>query len=318
VEAPVRPTAPSSGESRGKHRLDEMAADIMAVENWVNDLMTLGTPDRVIPARMAKGKLVPEKAVKGIPPRPASKKTKIHFKAFLHRLFEYAIKWGHLTLQRNPIALVEIEGRAKRVRIPHLLTGKQYRGLTTDPELCRHVRTMIVIAMLTGLRASEILGLRWEVIDFERMVFKVVRSYVGAEDNDTKTEGSAQELPIHEDLAQLLTEWREEQTVDGVHTPVNGWLFGNIITGRPFWRDSLHRDHLIPAGKRAGIPNLGWHDFRHTYRAMMDEEKLTLEEQRALMRHDDIRTTLGYGGKTKAETVRGANAKGVEMLRKRA
>jgi integrase len=180
------------------------------------------------------------------------------------------------------------------------------------------VRTVIVIAMLTGLRASEIRGLRWEVIDFERMVFKVVRSYVGAEDNDTKTEGLAQELSIHEDLAQILTEWREEQTVDGVHTPVNGWLFGNIITGRPFWRDSLHRDHLIPAGKRAGIPNLGWHDFRRTYRAMMDEEKVMLEEQRALMRHDDIRTTLGYGGKTKAETVRGANAKVVEMLRKRA
>ncbi len=51
---------------------------------------------------------------------------------------------------------------------------------------------------------------------------------------------------------------------------------------------------------------------------MMDEEKLTLEEQRVLMRHEDIRTTLTYGGKSKAETVRGANARVVEMLRKRA
>jgi integrase len=74
--------------------------------------------------------------------------------------------------------------------------------------------------------------------------------------------------------------------------------------------------HLIPPGQQLGIPNLGWHDFRHTYRAMMDEEKLTLEEQRVLMRHEDIRTTLGYGGKSKAETVRGANARVAEMLRK--
>jgi hypothetical protein len=51
---------------------------------------------------------------------------------------------------------------------------------------------------------------------------------------------------------------------------------------------------------------------------MMDEKKLTLEEQRTLMRHEDIRTTLGYGGKSKVETVREANAKVVEMLRKRA
>jgi integrase len=81
---------------------------------------------------------------------------------------------------------------------------------------------------------------------------------------------------------------------------------------------SLQKDHLIPASKKIGIPNLGWHGFRHTYRAMMDEEKLTLEEQRALLRHEDIRQTLKYGGKSKAETVRGANARVVEMLRKRA
>jgi integrase len=120
----------------------------------------------------------------------------------------------------------------------------------------------------------------------------------------TKTEGSEEELPIHEDLFTVLEAWRGEQTVDGVHSPVNGWLFGNLITGRPFWRGTLQ--------------HLGWHDFRHTYRAMMDQEKLTLEEQRVLMRHEDIRTTLGYGGKSKAETVRGANARAVEMLRKHA
>jgi hypothetical protein len=39
---------------------------------------------------------------------------------------------------------------------------------------------------------------------------------------------------------------------------------------------------------------------------------------RTLMRHEDIRTTLGYGGKSKAETGRAANARVVEMLRKRA
>lgn len=49
----------------------------------------------------------------------------------------------------------------------------------------------------------------------------------------------------------------------------------------------------------------------------MGELKLTLEEQRALMRHEDIRTTLGYGGKTKPESLREANARVVEMLRKK-
>ena len=293
----------------GHIRVDAMAKDIMGVETWIDSLHTIPTEDR----ESARGKII-----KGRPARPVSRKTKFHMKWFVHRLFECAIKWGHLSMQRNPILLVEVKGRSKRVRLHNLITSKQWRRLIEDKEMASHVRTMIFIAMLLGLRASEILGLRWEDIDFDRLVLNIRRSHVGKHVDDTKTEESEQELPIHEDLAGILEAWREEQTIDEVHTPVNGWLFGNLITGRPFWRDSLQTDHLIPAGKKIGIPNLGWHDFRHTYRAMMRELKISLEEQRTLMRHEDIRTTLGYGGKTPAEEGRGANAKVVEMLRKRA
>jgi integrase len=293
----------------GEWRVDELAKDLDAIETWVNAYRTLGTPDRKV-----KGVVIP-----GKPSRDASKKTKLHIKAFLHLLFEMAMKWKLIPLQRNPLTAVKVKGRKKRHRKPNIITRDQWIALTTDPDLCSHVRTMIFIAMLLGLRASEILGLRWEDFAMERLTMHIQRSQVGQHTGDTKTEGSEEELPIHEDLYGILEAWKGEQTIDGVHTPVNGWLFGNILTGRPFWRGTLQQDHLIPAGQKIGITNnLGWHDFRHTYRAMMDQEKLTLEEQRVLMRHEDIRTTLTYGGKSKAETVRGANARIAEMLRKQA
>lgn len=282
----------------GEWRVDTLVKDLDALETWVNAFRTLGTPNTL--------------------PRDASKKTKLHVKAFLHLLFELAMKWQTIPLQRNPLTAIKVLGRKKKVRRANIITRDQWLALTTDPELCSHVRTMIFIAMLLGLRASEILGLRWQDFDMEARVMSIHRSQVGQHTGDTKTEGSEEELPIHPDLYDVLELWREEQTIDGVHTPINGWLFGSLITGRPFWRGTLQKDHLIPAGRKIGIPNLGWHDFRHTYRAMMDQEKLTLEEQRVLMRHEDIRTTLGYGGKSKAETVRGANARVVEMLRRRA
>jgi integrase len=305
----------------GGWRVDDFAKGFGAVEAWVNDFHTLGTPDRVIPDRTAKGKIIPGRTVLGQPPRPASKKTKLHMKAFLHLLIENAMRWNLLPLQRNPITLLKVKGRKKKVRPANIITRDQWIALTTDPELCSHVRTMIFIAMLLGLRASEILGLRWEDFDMERKVRRVLsiqRSHVGKYTGETKTEGSEEELPIHEDLFVVIDAWRKEQTEEGEPAPVSGWLFANLITGRPFWRGTLQRRHLIPAGQQVGIANLGWHDFRHTYRAMMDEEKVSLDEQRTLMRHEDIRTTLGYGGKSKSDTVRGANAKVVEMLRKRA
>lgn len=283
----------------GAHRVDDLVKDVMAIERWINQCRTLGTANA--------------------PSREASKKTKINIKAVLHRLLECAIKWGHLSMQRNPISLVEIKGRRKRVRTPNLITGQQWKDLIADPELSGHVRTMLYIAMLLGLRASEILGLKWEDIDFENRRVHVRRSCVGKHQDDTKTEGSQQELPMHEELHEVLKAWKQENTApDGSSLSVEGWLFGNVTKGRPFWRDALQKDHLIPAGKKVGIQNLGWHDFRHTYRAMMREANISLEEQRALMRHEDIRTTMGYGGKTPAEFGRAANEKIVAMVKKRA
>jgi integrase len=299
-------------------RVEDMVKDVFAVENWINGYEVLAKPDRVIPDRMAKGKLIPSRIIPGKPARPASKKTKLHIKAFIHLVFEHAMKWQIIPMQRNPLTSVKVKGRRKKVRPANIITHDQWIALITQAELAFHVRTMIFIAMLLGLRISEVLGLRWEDFNMERRVTSIQRSQVGQHTGDTKTEGSEEELPIHEDLFAVLQAWKEEQTIDGVHTPVNGWLFGNLITGRPFWGGTLQQDHLVPAGKKVGIPNLGWHDFRHTYRAMMRELKISLEEQRTLMRHEDIIQTLKYGGESRVETVRSANARVVEMLRKRA
>jgi integrase len=303
----------------GTWRVDDMAKDVMAVERWINEYMTLGTPDRIIPDRMAKGKLIPGKIVKGQPPRPASKKTKMHIKAFVYRLFECGMKWGIISMQRNPIGLVEVKGKRQRKRPLILLTGEQYRNLIADPELSQHVRVMIQVAMILGLRASEFLGLRWDDVDFERRTVTIRRSFVDQYEDDTKTLESEAELPMHDDLAIVLKGWREQNKDDeGNDISVNGWLFGSITTGRPFWRGTLQQDHLAPAGERVGIEDLGWHAFRHTYRAMMGELEIPLEMQKTLMRHADISTTLSYGGKTSTNKSRPYNAQVVEMLKRRA
>jgi integrase len=133
----------------------------------------------------------------------------------------------------------------------------------------------------------------------DRRILRIQRSHVGKHTGYTKTEGSEEELPLHEDLYGVIEAWRTEQTEDGEQPPVDGWLFGNLITGRPFWRGTLPKRHLIPAWQNYRHPEPWLHDFRHTYSAMMDELKISLEEQRTLVRHEDGRTTLGYGGKSR-------------------
>lgn len=268
-------------------RIVDMAKNPMAVEQWIKGLQ-------------AK----PKK--KGEKPHELAPKSKLHTRAVMHRLFEYAMRWRYLDCQRNPMALIELKGTSKRVRPIFLLTPQQYYAVLAD--LAPHVRVMAILAMNTGMRISEILGLRWTDIDFGEAMLTIERSVVGKHQDDTKTLASASILPLHEVLIGELRAWRDREK------SVKGWLFGNIDTGRPYHADSLRQDHLAPAGKKAGIPNLGWHNFRHTYRARLGSSGAAPEVQQKLMRHSSIEMTMKYGQNSMLDLIRPANARLVEEL----
>ncbi|MGC1362923.1 MAG: site-specific integrase [Silvibacterium sp.] len=268
-------------------RVVDMAKDPMAVEQWIKGLQT------------RPGK-------KGDKPRDLAPRSKLHTRAVMHRLFEYAMRWRYLDCQRNPMGLIELKGTSRRVRTICLVTPEQYYKILSH--LAPHVRLMVILAMNTGLRISEILGLKWTDIDFARATLSIERSVVGKYEGETKTLSSASLLPLHEALIQELRAWQAREK------SVNGWLFGNIDTGRPYHRVSLQKDHLIPAGRKADIPNLGWHSFRHTYRARLGSSGATPEVQQKLMRHSSIDMTMKYGQNHMLDSTRPANARLVEEL----
>ncbi|MBS1822289.1 MAG: tyrosine-type recombinase/integrase [Acidobacteria bacterium] len=107
----------------------------------------------------------------------------------------------------------------------------------------------------------------------------------------TKTDASEDELPLHPELVEVLRGWKEAEA------SVEGWLFGNIGTGMPYHADTMRQRHLNKAAAdlEIGLPKIGWHAFRHTYRANLSESGLPLEVQQKLMRHADIAMTTKYG-----------------------
>jgi integrase len=271
-------------------RVSDMAKNPMAVEQWIKGLMT--TPRKE-----------DEK------PRPLAPKTKGHTKAVFHRLFECAMRWRYLEVQRNPMSLIELHGSSKRTRKIVLVTTEQYQKLLLL--LPQHCRVMVTLAMCLGLRVSEILGLRWEDVDLEGATLQVRRSVVNGHVEDMKTLASEDELPLHPDLVGVLRQWR------GAELPVNGWLFGNIDTGKPYHADTMRQRHLNKAAAKIGLPKLGWHAFRHTYRARLSELGLPLEVQQKLMRHASIDMTTKYGRNSMLNVTRPANAQIVEMVMKK-
>jgi integrase len=186
-----------------------------------------------------------------------------------------------------------------------------------DPELVPHARMMVMIAMCLGLRASEILGLRWEDFVHRDLTLNVRTSFVGKDEDETKTPESTEIIPLHPELADEIAMWRVKNADSKTGEPHFEWMFASSLTGRPYWRGILQQDHLEPAGKRAGIPGLGWHGFRHTYRTMLGELGEKMEVQQRMMRHTDIRTTMSYGDPQIDKQRRVASNNVFEMVKKR-
>src|SRR5581483_6407660 len=110
----------------------------------------------------------------------------------MHLLFERAMLWELIDTQRNPIELVKIKGVSKRRKRPLTLEPEKFQELVA--ELNDPYRTMVIVAMCTGLRVSEILALSWEHIDFDAGIMFVQQGAVNGRIGKVKTEASQDEV----------------------------------------------------------------------------------------------------------------------------
>src|SRR5216684_2241391 len=114
--------------------------------------------------------------------------------ALRHMLF-WAVDEGFLTA--NPLSRVLM---VRERRKPHLMVSlEEERKLLDSAAL--HLRPIIVAALDSGMRRGEILGQRWEHVDFTRRLLYVTRSKTA--------EGEAREIPLTQRLFDLLDNHRQ-------------------------------------------------------------------------------------------------------------
>jgi integrase len=234
--------------------------------------------------------------------RPLSAKSKGHIKALMHRLYEKAMLWGLLDLQRNPMELVEVRGISKRMKKPKILTVEQYHALSS--RLPEPYRSMLMVAICLGLRVNEVLALQWGDFDFEVGTVHVERGVVHGRVSKVKTEYSEDDLPIDPLFAARLMEWREIAPKSEA-----GWVFLNPSTSWLYHADTIQQNHLRPAGKAVGLTwSVGWHSLRHTHRSLLDATGAPIGVQQKLMRHASVQTTMNVYGNAYMDSKREANS----------
>jgi integrase len=224
-------------------------------------------------------------------------------------VFRHAIRWGWLSQNENPIAMVRVS--SKRQRVPVTLTAEEFRTLFAV--LPDRERTMGAICATTGLRICEVLGLKWEDIDFLQKTANVLRSFVDGSIGPCKTEVSQQPVPLDEIVLEELAGWRSTC----LYSQAEDWVFGSErLFGRmPVWPDSLRSKILQPAARKAGIAKqIGWHTFRHTYSSLLAETGKDVKVVQELMRHAKVSTTMDLYTHARMENKRIAQRKAVDVL----
>jgi integrase len=200
-------------------------------------------------------------------------------------LFNHACRYE--LFDRNPIYLVRQS--AKRRTAPTIRTPAEIKALVNGLRI--RERTLVLVAVSTGLRQSELFGLKWGDIDFDQGTMNVTRSIVYGVVGPCKTESSQKPVPVHPLLADALSEWRKECT----YTKPDHWVFASrrYRGRRPYWGQAILRKYVRPVAQSVGIQKcIGWHTFRHTYSTLLRSVGTEFKVMQELLRHSSLRSTL--------------------------
>ena len=238
---------------------------------------------------------------------PLANGSKAKIRNLMHAIFNHAIRWEWH--DRNPISMVRQS--AKRQRVPTVLNIEQIIALLEhlkDPG-----KTAVLLDILTGLRVSELLALKWSDVDFEDLEISVTRSIADQHVGPCKTEASQKPVPLDPELAEALLMWRRKSPY-----PLDeDWVFASpASSGKlPYWSFSIFRTYIKPALKEAGITGkIGWHTFRHSFATIPKAHGEDVKTVQELMRHANSSVTLNLYAQAVTGIKRNAQSKVARLV----
>lgn len=219
--------------------------------------------------------------------------TVVRIRATLRRALNRAVKQG--LVHRNVAALAD----------PPKVTTKPVAPLT--PAMAQDLLTAIrghrlealfVLALATGLRQGEMLGLQWSDIDLDvRRV--IVRNALQRIDGKyvlvpPKTERSRRTLSLPTTTVKMLSEHRDRQKAERA-VAGNDWFESNFVfttdKGRPL--DGVNVTHAFQRlVKAAGLPHMRFHELRHACASFLLAQGASMRLVMEQLGHSQIGLTM--------------------------
>jgi len=251
------------------------------------------------------GKLTPEHVQTMIDKLALAPNTVRNIRAVLRRALNQALKWE--LVSRNVATLVETPRIIQEEM--SALNEQQARALLHVLKGDR-LEALYRVALSLGLRRGEVLGLRWQDIDFDTATLRIAQTVQrtrtqGLIIDTPKTKSSLRTLSIPPVLLAVLKRHRSRQEREGLDNPHD--LVFISTTGTPLEPDNItHRFKAF--AKAAELPDdIHFHSLRHSCATLLLAQGVPMYAVKDILGHDQISTTMKYTQPT-PETMRDATA----------
>lgn len=210
--------------------------------------------------------------------RKVSANTVIHRHANIHKALKYAVKIG--LINSNPSDRIERPKKEKFVgsiynqeELEHL-----FEVVKGDP-----IELAVILGAFYGLRRSEVVGLKWNAIDFKQKTITIRHTVTQVtldgksqiiQKDRTKTKSSYRSLPLIPPFEELLYRLKAQQEMN------------RKICGKGYITQ-----HFPLVLKKNGLRKIRFHDLRHSCASLLYANGVSLKETQEWLGHSDISTT---------------------------
>ena len=228
--------------------------------------------------------------------KPLARKTVIHHLSFISDVFSYAVKMS--MVPDNPCSRVSIpKGERKEKEIYSIEDIERLFELLEEDAPLKY-RVCIILAVYSGFRRSEIMGLEWKDVDFNDNIISVRRTsnYTKANGyytDTTKTRKSQRSLKFPEMVMNLLKELKADQERQA-KLMGSKWIDSDrlfikdngepLFCGMPYlWLERFCKKHKIPF--------YGLHSIRHFFASSLIHANVDIAAVSSALGHSAITTT---------------------------
>lgn len=200
----------------------------------------------------------------------------------LHEIFKHAVMWEYIS--DNPVKKVLPPSPEKKVfDVWDVETAKRFLEVIRNETIYYPV----LIALHTGMRAGEIVSLKWCDVNFEARIISVVKSVRnnrGLKTSDVKTKTSKRSVYINDVLFSEL-----KNLYETIKPKPDDFVCPRLPTGNLTVGYLSKRFKLLV--KRYNFPVIRFHDLRHTFATLMLSLGVNTKIVAEILGHSDIKLT---------------------------